>query len=258
MQSAAKQVLGQEAMMFAPWHKHPICVAACREAGIFDADKQFFWHPDNANETISIDALTVDPSKLVEGLEGIWDTAEKTLEQPILETRLHNTRPGEAPDVQAWLVVSAEFGAMVFFPRLGTKGGPEGAHDGCEWWYSQLTAAQLQLLKDMKYYNRDKALKANKEVAAKIQKQVEAGQAAGVDPTLFLVRPLQCQFCASADKLACLARSPSLTSTLQICMQAALSTAAMSWRSLMTAAATTLAQACMQLHAQAQRTFGCP
>ena len=107
MQSAAKQVLGQEAMTFAPWHKHPICVAACREAGIFDADKQFFWHPDNANETISIDALTVDPSKLVEGLEGIWDTAEKTLEQPILETRLHNTRPGEAPDVQAWLVVSA-------------------------------------------------------------------------------------------------------------------------------------------------------
>ena len=192
MQRACKEVLGQEPMTFAPWHAHPLCADACAEAGIFDADKQFWWSPENGYKTISIDALTVDPAKLVEGLEGIWDTAEKVVEQPILETKLHNTSPGEAPQVQAWLATSAEWGAMVFFPRLATKGGPAGAADECEWWYSKLTPTQLAFLQQMKYYNRDEALQANAEVAAAIQRQAQAGAAASVDHALFMVSSQHC------------------------------------------------------------------
>ena len=40
---------------------------ACAEAGISDANKQPWWSPENGNKTIFVDALTVDPAKLVEG-----------------------------------------------------------------------------------------------------------------------------------------------------------------------------------------------
>ena len=172
---------------FGDWHKDPICEPAARAAGIFDPEKRFWWKPEFSKWVLSCDALTVDPSELVDGMEAIWDTAEKVAEQPILETSLHNASPGDTPRVQAWIVVSAVFGTTVFYPRLATKGGPEGAQDGCEWWYSKLSAAELAHLKEMKYYNRPEALHTHATAAQAIREAADAGAQAEVDHKLFLV-----------------------------------------------------------------------
>ena len=172
---------------FGDRHKDPIFEPAARAASIFDPDKQFWWKPDFSKWVLSCDALTVDPSELVDGMEGIWDTAEKLAEQPILETLLHNASPGDTPRVQAWIVVSAEFGTTVFYPRLATKGGPEGAQDRCEWWYSTLSAAELAHSKEMRYYNRPEALHTHATAAQANRKAADTGVQAEVDHKLFLV-----------------------------------------------------------------------
>ena len=175
VQEASKQVLGQVPRTVGDWHKEPIDELAARAAGIFEPGKDFWWRPKVSKWTLSCDALTVDPLELVAGLEGIWDTAEKIAEQPIIEALSHKASSGDTPHVQAWIVTSAESGKQMFYPRLATKGRPLGALNGCEWWYRNLTAAELAHLQDMKYYIRPEALLKHARAAQAFGKAAEAG-----------------------------------------------------------------------------------
>lgn len=83
MQACAKQVLGQQPITYPPFYKQGPCAEAW--SFVCDPGYQMFWKPELGQNQWWIDALTVDPSKLLEDMKGLW---EHGTPQPVQESKV--------------------------------------------------------------------------------------------------------------------------------------------------------------------------
>lgn len=141
--------------------------------------QEYMWNPENGYDQWWIDALTVEPSKLLENMHGLWVHGEP---QPVTSTKLGNASIGSLPKVLVYLVCHATFGTHAFFPYHGAKHGGDDKdgegkmYDGFQYWYSELTPEQRDQLKDTAFSNHE----LTPEEKAQIVELAYCNQQAGI------------------------------------------------------------------------------
>lgn len=156
MQACARQVLGEEEVSFKDFYAEPECRAACDLYGIIGGDGKvkrghgYFWAHDNWKNTWSIDAFTIDPSKMMSDYVGVWEVGR---ERPVEEVRCANAGPGDMPKVHVFLASHPQHGIHAFYPHRSCTGGGEGAFEGYGTWVDTLTEEQARFIRESAYYN---------------------------------------------------------------------------------------------------------
>lgn len=95
VQKCAKQVLGQIPVEWGTTYDNKEIAAAMRE--VWTHDLVYTWCHDNGYDQWWIDALTIDPSQLVEDEEGIGMPG---MEKLVIENDLVNASVGSVPIMQ--------------------------------------------------------------------------------------------------------------------------------------------------------------
>ncbi|MGV0990572.1 hypothetical protein [Limnohabitans sp.] len=175
MQAAAKQVLGLTVVPPLDLYKN---VGLYQHGDnpmqfIFDQDFTFTWNPDFGKEQWWFDALTVDPTKLLTNLKGIWMHG---VEQPVTATQLANASIGTLPKILVYIAVHQVHGTHIWFPYHGAKHGSadkdsEGTmYEGFEFWYQGLTDEQRKQIIKLGYYNQPVGQEKFQKTASNAQK----------------------------------------------------------------------------------------
>jgi len=129
--------------------------------------QEYMWDPQNGYDQWWIDALTVDPSQMLENMSGLWVHGEP---QPVTSTKLGNASIGSLPKVMVYLVCHAKFGTHAFFPYHGAKHGGDAKdgegkmYDGFQYWYSELTPEQREQLKGSSLGNHELTAEEKKQI----------------------------------------------------------------------------------------------
>lgn len=173
MQACAEQVLGRKAVQFPDLYANKEYLKGMF-SNLFGPTRQVYhWEHSKGYKQWWIDALTVEPTKLLHGMTGLW---EHGIEQPVCVTDLENASIGTLPTVSVYIAVHAEHGTHAFYPHFGAKGGgknrdAEGkVYDGFKYWHSDLPLETLQEIAALKYCNHPKAVQAFEAHATEEQK----------------------------------------------------------------------------------------
>lgn len=105
LQRFAEMVLNLRDVEFAQYYNDPVCREAA--AHVLKANFKFRWHHRYGYKQWWLDAVTMDPHKLLEHESGIWLPG---LEQFVVQTDLTNAGLGTVPSVQVYLAVHAVHG----------------------------------------------------------------------------------------------------------------------------------------------------
>ena len=198
MQATAKQVLGRVPATYPDLYKH---------VGLFEPQSRRWehlvestgyegpaWHPDFGEEQWWFDALTVDPTKLINDITGIW---EHGTPQPVTSTKLENASIGTLPKILVYIAVHQVHGTHIWFPYHGAKHGSqdkeaEGAmYEGFKYWHTDLDELELQQIVKSGYYMQPKGLDKFKLTVNDGEQQAFANNA--FDPNYFMVRASRLQ-----------------------------------------------------------------
>lgn len=159
MQATAKQVLGLTDVPPLELYKN----VGLYQLGdnplqfIFEPGYKFRWNPDFGQEQWWFDALTIDPSKLLTDLKGIWMHG---VEQPVTATQLANASIGTLPKVLVYIAVHQVHGTHIWFPYHGAKHGSadkdseHAMYEDFQFWFSGLEESEKQLIIKLGYYNQ--------------------------------------------------------------------------------------------------------
>ena len=172
-QACAKQCLGLLPATIPPCYQDPYCKNTWDY--MFKPDFSFTWNPDFAHNQWWIDAFTVDPSKLILDMKGLW---EHGTPQPVVSTRLENASLGTLPKIMVYMAVHPEFGSHVWFPYHGAKHGSGDReadthmYADFHFWHHDVEGDLLERLKSMRYHNVARGLAAFDETASAAVKQL--------------------------------------------------------------------------------------
>lgn len=83
LQDCAKQILGLQPITYPPCYKQGLCGEAW--SFVCEPGYTMHWKPEWGSNQWWIDALTVDPSKLLEDMKGLWEYGTP---QPIQESKV--------------------------------------------------------------------------------------------------------------------------------------------------------------------------
>lgn len=192
LQDTAKQVLGRAPATYPDLYK---------QVGLFEPQSRRYeylvqskgyegpaWNPDFGQEQWWFDALTVDPSKLISDLTGIWEHGKP---QPVTSTKLENASIGTLPKVLVYIAVHQQFGTHIWFPYHGARHGSqdreaEGAmYEGFKYWHSDLDELELRTIVQNGYYMQPKGLDKFKLTVNDAQQLAFAHNS--FDPNYFMV-----------------------------------------------------------------------
>lgn len=158
VQACARQALGLDPVQFPKMYaKDPALMALPNIRDAHEPGYEYYWSPDHYKNCWFCDALTIDPSELLADDKGIW---ERGTPQPVCQRRLENANIGSLPKILLYLAVHPDHGAHIFYPYHGAKHGgsadtkfDEGKmYNGFEFWYTQLTPAELEHVRSRCYY----------------------------------------------------------------------------------------------------------
>jgi hypothetical protein len=153
----------------------PLCYQeAWLQGEYMNLPDDYYWDPKNGKEQWWIDALTVDPSKMLEGMTGLW---EHGVPQPVTRTRLENASVGTLPIISVYIAVHPEHGTHVFFPYHGAKGGggdkdaEDRMYGGFKFWYSEFSHEQLIDIVEHQYCNQPAGVAAFEKRASATEQE---------------------------------------------------------------------------------------
>lgn len=193
-QRAALVALGLQPMWFPTYYKNSdICGASFNY--LFESDHPVWWQPQCYDNCWYIDALTIDPHKLVDDcLKGIWDKSAGP--PPEIFSNVAKANVGTLPRIMVYIACHKEHGTRAFFLFNGaTHGGKKSdktkkgrMYEDFKFWYSDLTDAQLRHVKEMSYYSSEGTLN---KCDARVGKATRDSMLKDpFDPMYFLVRAL--------------------------------------------------------------------
>lgn len=198
MQSCARQVLGEQPVEFPEMYKS-ICngmYAYLFSSQDHDARQMIWSHTYGLNQWW-IDAFTVDPSRMLEDMQGLW---EHGTPQPVTRTKLENANVGTLPSISVYIAVHPTHGTHAFFPFHGAKHGSTDKDSGdkklyknFEFWYSKLDACVLAKIVKLNYCNTPAALEEFSSRASASEQKAFKDEGK-FDPRFFLVCPNMCMF----------------------------------------------------------------
>lgn len=187
VQACALQVLGQQPVVFPECYKDAWLQGLYKH--LFNEDYNFMWKHENGFDQWWIDALTVDPHKMLEGMSGLWEHGRP---QPVTTTYLQNASPGSLPSVMVYLAVHPKFGTHAFYPYHGAKGGgavKTGAgktFDGFKFWFSDMKPAEVAQIVSKQYCNQPDGVTKFMKHASELDKKAFAA-VDGFNPDYFMV-----------------------------------------------------------------------
>lgn len=200
MQRCAKEILGETHVHFESGiHTDPVAYEACREAGIFDKGYKYYWKHENGFNQWFIDGLTIEATRMLSGKTVLWDSSCGK-GAPVHESDVVNASPGDLPQVYAFLASHAEFGTVLFLPRLSCKGGDDDAWDGVEFYTAHISEEEKELVKDMQMYLQPGTTTHKEHDKAAVDAHraaVLAERLGNINPKLFLVRPVHSMCCCT-------------------------------------------------------------
>lgn len=171
----------------------PPCYRDAWLGGEYAGVETYMWQPTNGEDQWWIDAFTVDPSKMLEGMTGLWETG---IPQPVTRTRLENASVGTLPNITVYIAVHPTHGTHAFYPYHGAKGGgADKAADakmygGFKFWFSEMTAGQLGDIVEHQYCNQPAGVTAFYDKSSAEEQEIfEAAPAdqSEFQPTYFMV-----------------------------------------------------------------------
>ena len=160
---------------------------------MWERDLVYTWAHDNSYQQWWVDALTIDPSKLLEDEVGI---VEAGMEPILVEADLANAAMGSVPlmqvrchtpliphldqhvracslvvgaqvatggadrrfELQVYIAVNATHGTKAFFPHNSLRRGKQDSHSDVKLWTTKLTDKQRDFIISKSYYNQEAAL----------------------------------------------------------------------------------------------------
>lgn len=155
--------------------------------------KDYFWDHSNGFNQWWIDAFTVDPQKLLNGMSGLWEHGRP---QPVVKTDIENASPGKLPTVMVYIAVHPKFGTHAFFPYHGAKGGaadkdgPGMMFEGFKYWYSDLKPEVHAKIISQEYCNQPGGVQRFMKAASSNEQKAFAAQGK-LNPRFFMVRAMR-------------------------------------------------------------------
>jgi len=198
VQATAKQILGQAPVPALQLYKNVGLYKHMENPLKFIFEEGWsglWWNPDYGKEQWWFDALTIDPTKLLTGLKGIWMHG---VEQPVTSTPLANASIGTLPKILVYIAVHQKHGTHIWFPYHGAKHGSadkdsdDQMYDGFKFWYSgkdeqdeQNWEKEKEKIVKLGYYNQPGGLDKFERLASK--SQAEAFKTGTFHPDHFMV-----------------------------------------------------------------------
>lgn len=191
LQRCALEVLGFLPVVFQPCYQD----AWLRGEYASLQDTAYMWDRVNGRDQWWIDAFTVDPTKMLEGMTGLWETG---IPQPVIRTRLENASVGTLPNITVYIAVHPQHGTHAFYPYHGAKGGGgdktgDGKmYEGFKFWFSEMTAGQLGDVVQHQYCNQPDGVSAFYDKASSAQQDMfeeTPADATEFQPVHFMVCP---------------------------------------------------------------------
>lgn len=186
VQKCAHQILGNTPVVF-PDGYAGICENVYNY--IYDKDKyKYMWEHKRGYNQWWIDALSVDPSKLLTDVTGLWELGTP---HPISNTKLENANIGTLPNIQVYIAVHAVHGTHAFFSWHGAKhggldkDGKKTLYKEFNYWFDDLTEQEKRDIVAAGYCNSPKGLKNFRKKASKAD--IEAFESGPFDQKWFLV-----------------------------------------------------------------------
>lgn len=190
VQAVAQQVLGRMDIKFNDLYK-TVGLFPCQDqmwAHVTQPSYHIRWSPEWRQEQWWLDALTVDPSKLIMDIKGLW---EHGIPQPVTSTKLENASIGTLPKVLVCIAVHQKFGTHIWFPYHGARHGPQDKegegkmYEGFKYWFDDLPEHEKLKIIQHGYYNHPKGLEEFRKIASNSQQN--ALESETFDPSFFMV-----------------------------------------------------------------------
>ena len=191
VQECARQVLGLDPVQLHSAYQDGHLVYPDGEKGMYNDmyTRNFYWKHSRGFKQWWIDALTVDPTKLLLDRQGIWEYGR---DQPVHESALVNAHLGSMPAVMVFLAAHQEHGTHAFFPYHGAKHGAvdktgvKKLYEEFDYWYTKLPAATKAQIVKLGYCNTPKAIEHFRKTASP-QEWAEFRDTSKFNPLFFLV-----------------------------------------------------------------------
>lgn len=132
----------------------------------------FMWDPRNVLDQWQYDAFTMEPTKAVEQVRGLWAKGE---EKPVHCSNIANANLGTIPHITVYIGVHPMLGTCHCIPFHGGRHGgkdkdaPGKMYDGFQFWCSNLTPEEQQHIVDMEHFNQPEGVAAFMKQASKAQ-----------------------------------------------------------------------------------------
>lgn len=146
------------------------------------------WDPSNGMNQWWVDAFSVDPSAMVEGLTGLWCRGTP---QPIRNTKLENASVGTLPLILVYIAVHQQYGTYAWYPYHGARHGAvdeEGEKkmfQGFKYWFDDISEADKEDIVRNRYCNQPSAIEAYHNKSSK--EEWEAFTTGKFNPRWFMV-----------------------------------------------------------------------